>query len=65
MGGYFEGGLRREGNGSRPCERAGEPRKDREVRVKLDALTATDAERREGPFVLEPAELALDGHRPA
>jgi hypothetical protein len=42
-------------------ECAGEPREDAEVGVKLYALKATDAERCEAVFMLESAELALDG----
>jgi hypothetical protein len=37
--------LRGEGNGSRPCEGAGELGEDRQVRVKLDPLEASDAQR--------------------
>jgi uncharacterized protein (DUF433 family) len=53
--------LRREGNGSRSCEGAGELRQNGEVGVKLDALKAAHAEREQRPLVLQAAELALDG----
>ena len=57
-------GLRREGNGSRPGERAGEPREDGEVGVQLDALQSSDAQRRKRPAVLQVAELPLDRRAP-
>ena len=47
--------------GSGAAERLREPREHREVGVKLDALNAPDAERREAVVVLQAAELALDG----
>ena len=42
-------------------ERAGELGEDRQVGVEPDPLQPADAERQQRPFVLEPAELALDG----
>ena len=54
-------GLGREWNGSRPRERAREPNEDAEVGVKLNAVDAADADRAESRFVLQAAELALDG----
>jgi hypothetical protein len=52
--------LSRELDGACLGECAGEPGEDAEVGVKLDAIQATDDERCEAVFVLEPAELALD-----
>ena len=54
-------GLRREWNGSRSRECAREPSEDAEVGVKLNAVDAADADRAESRFVLQAAELALDG----
>jgi hypothetical protein len=53
--------LRREWNGSRFGERAGELGEDRQVGVQPNAVQSTDAERRERPLMLEAAELPLDG----
>ena len=39
------GSLGGEGNGSRPCERAGELGEDRQVGVEPDPIKPTDAER--------------------
>jgi hypothetical protein len=58
---YDCGELRREGNGSRSGERAGELNEDRQVGVKLDALKATNSERKHRPLVLETAKLSLHG----
>jgi hypothetical protein len=55
------GGLRREWNGSRPCERLRERGEDTEIGVKRDLLDATDAERLQPVLVLEPAERTLHG----
>jgi hypothetical protein len=55
------GGLRREWNGSRSGERGGEAGEDHKVGVKLHLLDLAHAERAESPFVLQAAELALDG----
>jgi hypothetical protein len=57
---YLPPRLCRERYGLRPAERAAQLGEDCQVRVKLDALKATHAERQECPFVLEPSELALD-----
>ena len=54
-------GPRREWNGSLSRERAREPSEDAEVGVKLNAVDAADADRAESRFVLQAAELALDG----
>ena len=50
-------GPRREWNGSRSRE----PSEDAEVGVNLNAVDAADADRAESRFVLQEAELALDG----
>jgi hypothetical protein len=55
------GELRREWNGSRSGERGGEAGEDHKVGVKLHLLDLAHAERAESPFVLQAAELALDG----
>ena len=55
-------GLRCEWNGSRSHERAREPSEDAKVGVKLNAVA--DADRAESRFVLQAAELALDGSFP-
>ena len=47
-------------NGPRPRKRTGKPRENGEVRVKLDALKATDAQWRERPVVHQATELPLD-----
>ena len=57
-------GLRREWNGSRSHKRAREPSEDAKVGVKLNAVDAADADRAESRFVLQAAELALDGSFP-
>ena len=54
-------GPRRQWNGSRSRERARESSEDAEVIVKLNAVDAADADRAESRFVLQAAELALDG----
>src|SRR6266508_3152906 len=58
--------LRGERNGllSRPTERLAEAGQHRQIGVKLDALQATDTERRQRVLGLEPSELALDGRAP-
>jgi hypothetical protein len=53
-------GLRREENGSRSGERAGEPREDSEIGVERDPLDTAHAERAKSPLVLQASELALD-----
>lgn len=49
------------GRGSRSREGAGEGGEDRQVGVERDPIQSTNAKRKQGPFILEPAELALDG----
>jgi hypothetical protein len=56
-------GLRREGYGSRSAEPAGELGEDRQIGVQPDPVESTDAEGQSRPFVLQPAELALDRPR--
>ena len=52
--------LARERYGPHSGNCAGEFGEDREVGVQPNSLDASDSQREECPFVLEPSELALD-----
>jgi hypothetical protein len=53
--------LGREGYGSRSVERAGELGEDRQDGVQPNPVQSPDAQRSERPFILETAELPLNG----
>lgn len=57
----MSGSLGREWNGSRSGQRSGEPGEHHEIGMQRDLLDSAHAQRRESVFVLQAAEVALDG----